>query len=95
MAAGDFAMSMNFGTRSGTATISNFDDRSMSATITEQMVASGNMFSGTLSGVGGLTGQINTSIVAGPNTNHDDAIGDFHAVQGTWSATGIVAGEIQ
>ncbi|MHA7773892.1 FecR family protein [Roseibium sp. M-1] len=95
LAAGDFAMSMNFGTRSGTATISNFDDRSMSATITEQTVASGNMFSGALSGVGGLTGQINTSIVAGPNTNHDGAIGDFRAVQGTWSATGIVAGEIQ
>jgi hypothetical protein len=93
LASGDFSMSVNFADRFGSATISNFDDRTMTATLTETTVSSGNLFEGALSGVGGLSGSINTSVVAGPNSNHQGVIGDFSASQGTWSATGIVAGE--
>lgn len=95
LAAGDFNMSLDFSTRSGSATIANFDDRTMSATINEQTVVNGNLFSGTLSGPPGLNGDLQTSVVTGPNGPDQGVIGDFHAVQGTWSATGIVAGEKQ
>ena len=95
LAAGDFSMSLDFATRNGTATIANFDDRTMSATITEQTVVNGNLFSGPLSGPSGLSGDIQTSVVTGPNGNDQGVIGDFNAVQGTWSASGIVAGEKQ
>ncbi|WP_298822695.1 FecR domain-containing protein [uncultured Roseibium sp.] len=95
LAAGDFNMSLDFTYRTGTATISNFDSRTMSATLSETSVASGNLFEGTLSGTGGLSGNINTSVVTGPNSNHQGVIGDFHATQGNWSAAGIVAGEKQ
>ncbi len=94
LAAGDFAMSLDFASRTGTATISNFDNRSMNAAISETSVSSGNMFEGTLSG-GSLSGTIATSVVSGPDSNYQGVIGDFNAVDGTWSATGIVAGEIQ
>lgn len=95
LAAGDFNMSLDFTYRTGTATISNFDSRTMSATLSETSVTSGNLFEGTLSGTGGLSGDINTSLVRGPNSNHQGVIGDFHATQGNWSAAGIVAGEKQ
>lgn len=95
LAAGDFSMSLDFSTRNGTATIANFDDRTMSATISEQSIADGNLFSGPLSGPSGLNGELQTSVVSGPNGNDQGVIGDFHAVQGTWSASGIVAGEKQ
>ncbi|WP_269583252.1 FecR domain-containing protein [Roseibium sp. Sym1] len=95
LAAGDFSMSLDFAKRAGTATISNFDDRTMSAIITEQTVDQGNLFSGPLTAPGSLNGDINTSLVSGPVSNNQGVIGDFHAVQGTWSAVGIVAGEKQ
>lgn len=93
LAAGNFSMNIDFSTRAGAASISNFDGRTFSATnLTEQAIASGNLFSGTLSG-GVTSGTLNTSIVGGPSTNHDGVIGNFSAVDGTWSATGIVAGK--
>jgi len=95
LAAGDFGMSLDFAKRTGTATISNFDNKTMTSTISEQTVASGNLFSGSLAGPTGLSGTLQTSVVTGPNGNDQGVIGDFHAVQGTWSATGIVAGEKQ
>ncbi|MES0879828.1 FecR domain-containing protein [Roseibium sp. SCP14] len=95
LAAGDFNMSVNFADRAGTATISNFDGRTMSAIVNEQSIANGNLFSGTLSGSGSLTGDLNTSFVGGPGGNHDGVIGNFNASEGTWSANGIVAGEKQ
>ncbi|GAB4533873.1 MAG: hypothetical protein Tsb0019_35590 [Roseibium sp.] len=95
LASGDFAMSLDFATRTGSATISGFDDRTMSATLSEASLDQGNLFQGSLSGTGGLGGSINTSVVAGPDSNHQGVIGDFNASQGSWSATGIVAGEKQ
>ncbi|CTQ55748.1 hypothetical protein LP7551_04294 [Roseibium album] len=91
LAAGDFNMSINFSDRAGTATISNFDNRTFSAVVNETTVANGNMFTGTLSG--GASGTLNTSIVTGPNSNHEGVIGNFNAANGNWQATGIVAGE--
>jgi trimeric autotransporter adhesin len=90
LAAGDFNMSVSFADRAGTATISNFDSRSFSATVNETTVPSGNMFTGTISGI---TGTINTSLVSGPDSNHQGVVGNFNAVDGNWQATGIVAGE--
>ncbi|MES0809282.1 FecR domain-containing protein [Roseibium sp. SCPC15] len=95
LAAGDFNMSVNFADRAGTATISNFDGRTMSGVVNEQTIANGNLFSGTLSGTGSLTGDLNTSFVGGPGGNHDGVIGNFNASDGSWSANGIVAGEKQ
>lgn len=94
LAAGNFSMSMDFQYRTGTASVSNFDGKNFSATVSETTVSSGNLFNGTVSGA--LTGEINTSIVSGPSTNYDGAIGNFNVTDGsTWTATGIVAGQKQ
>lgn len=92
LAAGNFNMNMDFGNRTATASVTNFDGRNFSANLTEQNLASGNMFSGTVSS---MTGTMNTSIVGGANTNYDGVIGNFNVQDGSWAATGIVAGELQ
>ena len=94
LAAGNFNMSLDFQYRTGSASVSNFDGKSFSASLSETTVSSGNLFNGTVSGA--LNGEINTSIVAGPSTNHDGAIGNFNVTDGSsWKATGIVAGQKQ
>jgi hypothetical protein len=92
LAAGNFNMNMDFGNRTATASVTNFDGRNFSANLNEQTVASGNMFSGTVSSMSGV---MNTSIVGGPNSDFDGVIGNFNVQDGTWAATGIVAGELQ
>ncbi len=93
LAAGDFTMTVDFYDRTSDATISNFDGRTFNASSMSEIAAgSGNKFSGTFSG-GSVTGSINASVVTGPSTNHDGVIGNFNAVDGSWSATGIVAGK--
>lgn len=92
LAAGNFTMNMDFGSRTASASVTNFDGRNFSASMTEQSIASGNMFSGSVSS---MTGTMNTSIVGGANTNYDGVIGNFNVQDGSWAATGIVAGEIQ
>ncbi|MCV0428969.1 MAG: FecR domain-containing protein [Roseibium sp.] len=94
LASGKFTMSVNFGDRAAFATISDFDGRTMTSIPTEQTVASGNLFVGGLSGPAGLNGTLNASLVAGPNSNHEGVIGNFNAQHGSWSANGIVAGEL-
>ncbi|MEP3427290.1 MAG: hypothetical protein ABJN98_01295 [Roseibium sp.] len=95
LAAGNFNMTINFSSRTGNATIGSFDGKTFSATsLSEQVIATGNHFSGALSGAG-VTGTMNTSLVGGPNGNHQGAIGNFNAAAGNWKATGIVAGEKQ
>jgi hypothetical protein len=94
LAAGNFNMSLDFQYRTGTASVSNFDGKNFSATLNETTVSSGNLFNGAVSGA--LSGEINTSIVAGSSTNYDGAIGSFNVTEGsTWKATGIVAGQKQ
>lgn len=92
LAAGNFNMNMDFGSRTATASVTNFDGRNFSASMTEQSIASGNMFSGS---VASMTGTMNTSIVGGGSTNYDGVIGNFNVQDGSWAATGIVAGELQ
>ena len=96
LAAGDFNMTVDFGTRTANAQISNFDGKSFSFTGMSEVssAAEKNLFSQTLSG--GTTDQskLNASLVAGSTTNHDGAIGNFSLKDGaSWTATGIVAGE--
>ncbi|MBO9418148.1 FecR domain-containing protein [Labrenzia sp. R4_2] len=93
LAAGDFRMTVDFARRTGSANIANFDGRTFGADLTERAVDVGNQFSGNLVGSVG-SGSINTSIVGGPSSNYDGVIGNFNAVDGTWSASGIVAGEM-
>ncbi len=94
LAAGNFNMSLDFQYRTGTASVSNFDGKNFSATLSETTVSSGNLFNGPVSGA--FSGEINTSVVAGPSTNHDGVIGSFNVKEGsTWKATGIVAGQLQ
>ena len=93
LAAGDFRMTVDFARRTGSANIANFDGRTLGADLTERAVNVGNQFSGSLTGSIG-SGSINTSIVGGPASNHQGVIGNFIAVDGTWSASGIVAGEM-
>lgn len=94
LAAGNFNMTVDFARRTGSANIANFDGRVFGADLTEQAVVSGNQFSGALAG-GTYSGTVNTSIVGGPNSNHQGVIGNFNAADGAWSATGIVAGQMQ
>lgn len=93
LAAGDFRMTVDFARRTGSANIANFDGRTFGADLTERAVDVGNQFSGNLVGSVG-SGSINTSIVGGPSSNYEGVIGNFNAVDGTWSASGIVAGEM-
>ncbi|MGV2974862.1 FecR domain-containing protein [Roseibium alexandrii] len=93
LAAGDFRMTVDFGRRTGSANIANFDGRTFGADLTERAVDIGNQFSGNLAGSVG-SGSINTSIVSGPSSNYEGVIGNFNAVDGSWSASGIVAGEM-
>lgn len=96
LAAGNFNMSLDFQYRTGTASISNFDGKNFSTSLSETTVSSGNLFNGTYSGA--FDGEINTSVVAGPSTNHDGVIGSFNvkvSEGSNWKATGIVAGQKQ
>ncbi len=92
LAAGSFGMTVDFAKRTGAAAIADFDGRSFGASLTEQDVVNGNLFSGS---VANMEGQINTSIVRGVNSEIDGVLGNFNVQDGTWGATGIVAGELQ
>lgn len=94
LAAGNFNMTVDFGRRTGSASVTGFDGRSFGAELTEHDIASGNHFAGAISEQA-ITGTMNTSIVGGPNSNHQGAIGNFNAADGNWAANGIVAGELQ
>ncbi|WP_430513009.1 hypothetical protein [Pannonibacter phragmitetus] len=94
MAAGNFNMSVDFGTRTGTATISNFDGRTFGSNISQvSPFADQNLFSGTVSDGGTMSGNLNAALVQGPNSNFDGVVGSFSAVDGAWMATGVAVGE--
>ncbi|MTH97462.1 hypothetical protein E1297_15825 [Roseibium sp. RKSG952] len=93
LATGNFTKSVDFARRTGTASVTGFDGRSFQSDLREQIVPSGNLFTGTVRGPG-LSGSMNTSIVSGPRSNHDGVIGNFNVRDASnWRATGIVAGE--
>lgn len=94
LAAGDFAMSIDFSSRTGSASVTNFDGRDFSASLSEpNAFADDNLFSGLITDGGTMTGSLNASLVAGPNSNYDGVVGDFTAIDGNWMATGVVVGE--
>ncbi|WP_123193776.1 FecR domain-containing protein [Pannonibacter phragmitetus] len=94
LAAGDFNMSVDFASRHGTATISNFDGRTFGANVSESNpFADQNLFSGAIFDSGTMGGTFNASLVQGPNSNFDGVIGNFSAIDGSWMATGVAVGE--
>ncbi|MBO0345379.1 FecR domain-containing protein [Roseibium sp. CAU 1637] len=96
LAAGDFSMSVDFASRSGSATISNFDGRSLSADLNNFAGGNTNKFYGAISNqAANHIGTMHTSVVRGPTSSVQGVIGDFNARDADWQATGIIAGELQ
>jgi hypothetical protein len=99
VAGGGFDMTWDFGSRTGTATISDFDGITASAPVTDTSIANAaNSFAGSFSGtdsIGGnsVTGGLNGSFVAGPDGPEQGVIGSFDFAGPGVSATGIVAAE--
>jgi len=95
LAAGNFGMTVNFGTQTASAAVTGFDGRSFGSSMTASAVSGGrNLFSGSVTGTG-MSGDFKASLVRGPSTNHDGAIGNFNVINGSWAASGIVAGQRQ
>jgi hypothetical protein len=94
LAAGDFSMDVNFGTRTGSAKILKFDGRNFTSALTPGSPPDDkNRYSGSITDGSSMTGSFNASLVAGPNSPIDGVVGGFSAFDGAWSATGIVVGE--
>jgi hypothetical protein len=99
VAGGGFDMTWDFGTRMGTATISDFDGITASAPVTDTSIANAaNSFAGSFSGtdsIGGnsVTGGLNGSFVTGPDGTDQGVIGSFDFAGPGVTATGIVAAE--
>ncbi|KQW31363.1 hypothetical protein ASE36_03650 [Rhizobium sp. Root274] len=89
IATGDMSSTMNFGTRTGSVQISNFDSRTFTTAVT--FGSSTATFSGT-----GTTGTVSSSVTGAFASNGTDYVkgimGSFTAEDGTWSSTGIFAG---
>jgi len=87
LAAGGFNNTFNFGTNTGTVTISNFDGNSLSGTVG----GSGNIYTGSITGgnkAGSVLGQF-----FGPGAVETGGAFAFHAVSGpNYLASGIFAG---
>jgi hypothetical protein len=102
IAGGGFNMNWDFNTRTGTASISDFDGINASANISDTSLSGAlNSFAGGLNGTDSLTDNVDTSVtgglngsfVSGPAESAQGVIGSFDLVGATVSATGIVAGE--
>jgi hypothetical protein len=97
VATGAMDMSWNFGRRSGTLSISEFDGKDFSG----RMIAPGRAeFAGALTGSGGLIGEANGAFV-GPTQLPNNlpgfpqgVIGNFGVGNSTWQATGIFGGTV-
>ncbi len=89
IATGAMSSTMDFGTRSGTVSVSNYDSKSFSADVNfggSSATFSGDITSGVASGsVTGAFASNGTDPVKG-------IMGNFTATDGNWSSTGIFAG---
>lgn len=85
IATGDMAASMDFSSRTGSVSISDFDGRNFGSNVS---FASSSTFTGT-DGASSLTG----SFVNGDGQNARGVIGAFTTSDGGWSASGIFAGD--
>jgi hypothetical protein len=88
IATGTMSSTMNFGTRTGTVSVSGYDTKSFSAGVT--------FGSGTATFSGSSTSGITASVTGAFASNGTDPVkgimGNFSATDGTWSSTGIFAG---
>jgi len=91
-AAGTYTQTWNFGTDSGSATITNFDGL---GTITASSLTSGNRreFSGTLTNSAGVTGNLAGSFFRGTSDAVKNVGGNFNLTGTNYQAGGIVAGQ--
>ena len=91
-AAGTYTQTWNFGTDSGSATITNFDGL---GTITASSLTSGNRreFSGTLTNGAGVTGNLAGSFFRGTSDSVKNVGGNFNLTGTNYQAGGIVAGQ--
>jgi hypothetical protein len=102
-ATGDMSMDWNFGRRSGTLTISDFDtsvNQGQGIAFSGRMVAPGvATFSGAIgsSDLGGLVGAANGAFVGSPGHGQipQGVIGNFGIANSTYQATGIFGGVAQ
>ncbi|MFN7125078.1 MAG: FecR domain-containing protein [Allorhizobium sp.] len=88
-ATGRMSSTMDFGTRSGTVSVSNYDSKNFSADV--------DFDSGTATFSGDITSGVASGSVTGAfASNGTDPVkgimGNFTATDGTWSSTGIFAG---
>lgn len=89
IATGTMTSTMNFGTRSGTVSVSNYDSKNFSAGVnfgTGAATFSGNVTSGVASGT--VTG----AFAANGTDPVQGIMGNFTVTDGSWGSTGIFAG---
>jgi hypothetical protein len=93
-ATGDMSMIWYFGPRSGTLTISDFDNKTFSGRMDAPGRLAANVFSGALVGSDHLVGAANGAFVGspGPGITPQGVIGNFGVANSTWQATGIFGG---
>lgn len=93
IASGDMSMSFDFGTRTGSMSITNFDNRNFSGTLASQAGPDAT-FAGTLTGSNNAaSGGVNGAFVNDGATIAKGVIGDFSLSDNSdWAAVGIVAG---
>ncbi len=94
IATGRFNMNWNFASRTGSASISNFDGVSVNGGLVGETPGGNNHFSGVMNGAG-VSGDLKGSFVNGPAGIAQGAIGQFglQNASGTFKANGIVAGK--
>jgi len=92
IAKGDFDMNIDFGTRTGTATISNFAGLNATGGITAPNTGTDALFAGSIAGAG-TTGQVSGAFVNGNGNIAEGVIGQFVLDSGTngINATGTFA----
>lgn len=93
VAAGQLAVTYDFGERAGNVAISKFDGRSFSGSIAAVPgLARGNQFAGPLSG-SGLSGSTTGAFVRGPEGPAQGVIGGFDVSGANYRATGSYMGQ--
>lgn len=92
IATGTMSSTMNFGTRTGTVSVSGYDSKNFSAAVSfgsSTATFSGSSTSGITASVTGAFASDGTGTSLG---NVKGIMGNFSASDGTWSSTGIFAG---
>lgn len=88
IATGGMTSTMDFGARSGSVSVSNYDGKSFSASVAFD--SANPTFSG--SSASGVTASVNGAFASNGTDPVKGIMGSFSAEDGTWSSTGIFAG---